>query len=157
MRRMKFHLALIVAVVPACTSSNAAKGPDALPCAPAATELAAKLEVANGYNMDLTKPDVEKKIAAAKAEIQGKRIALQGCHFKSQGNDSVWFAANADAKDTIECVVAGGRDGHRRFRHAAMEFDIKKLRLDITGTVAEHGEGQFKKLALTECEITPHE
>jgi hypothetical protein len=163
---MKYQLAFIViAALPACKSSDAkssesdTKSSDSVPCAPAGADLAKKLYLANGYNLDLTKPDVQKQIATAKTEVMGKKVALDGCFFKMQGNDRVTFAATADAKDSeqIECVMAGGEDGNKKFRHAAMKFDMAKLRLDVKGTVAEHGQPPFKRIYLTECEIVPHD
>jgi hypothetical protein len=156
MRGMKFHLVFVLAAVPACKSSDAS---NSVPCAPGASELGAKLSLASGFNIDLTKPENTKKIEAAKADVLGKKFSFEGCYFKSQGNDMVRFASTKDGKyeDSVECIVAGGKEGHTKFRRAAMEFDINKLRLDVTGTVKEHVDGQFKKIQLVDCEITPHE
>ncbi|MDX2089332.1 MAG: hypothetical protein SFX73_15870 [Kofleriaceae bacterium] len=129
----------------------------ATPCETGALDLAKKLSDANGRNMDLGKPETQKVIDAAKAEIAGKTFAFSNCFFSSQGNDQVSFKANGSAEDDIECVMAGGEDGNRKFRDAAMSFDMSKLRLDVRGTVKEHGEGHFRDFTLVDCEITPHE
>jgi hypothetical protein len=158
MRAMKTSLVVVlVALIPACKSSDASSQADSVPCATGAAELAKRLTLANGYNLDLQKPDVQKQIAAAKTELIGKRFAFEGCAFKSQGNDEVSFAATAASDDRIECTMIGGADGNKKFRHAAMAFELSKLRLDVTGTVAERGDGVFKRVRLVDCEIVPHE
>ena len=124
----------------------------AVPCAPAAAELAKKLEIANGMNMDLTDPKTQPAIDAAKAELAGKRFSFKDCKFSSQGNDTVSFAADAAAKD-ISCVMAGGEEGNKKFRNAAMNFDMAKLKLDVTGVMKAKGDD----LEMSECNITPHE
>jgi hypothetical protein len=147
------NVTLALAVIPACKSSSAS---DSVPCATGAVELTKRLAIANGYNMELSKPDVQKKIADAKAELIGKRFSFEGCAFKSQGNDEVSFAATAGA-DSIQCAMAGGAAGNKSFRHGAMAFELSKLRLDVVGTIQERGEAPFKRLQMTECEIVPHE
>lgn len=148
------HLAFaIVLAVPACKSSDAS---NAVPCAPGASELAAKLSLADGFGLDLSKPENEKKLAAVKAEIIGKKFAFEGCFFKGQGNDEVWFAGTKD-ENSLQCAVAGGEEAHKKFRRAAMAFDLAKLRLDVSGVVKETVDNSFKRIRLVECEITPHE
>lgn len=124
----------------------------AVPCAPAAAELAKQLETANGFGLMLDDPKTQPAIDAAKAAIVGKRYSFKDCKFSSQGNDVVSFAADATAQD-IGCVMAGGEAGNKKFRQAAMGFEMSKLKLDVTGTVKLHED----RLHLADCEITPHE
>ena len=147
-------LNLLLLVVTACKSSQASKSSvDAVPCDPAGTELAKRLETANGFSMDLTDPKTKPAIEAAKQGLEGKKYAFKNCAFAGQGNDTVSFAATAGAEHEIKCVMAGGEAGNKKFRQAAMDFDLSKLELDVTGTIAMH-EG---RLALTGCSITPHD
>jgi len=134
--------------------AKAAEAPTvaAVPCDPA---FAKKISTANGFNLDRSKPEVQKMIDDAKAEVTGKTFAFSNCYFASQGNDEVSFKATADASDDVDCVMKGGEAGNEAFRNAAMKFDTAKLRLDVKGTVKEKGELRF--LALVDCEITPHE
>ncbi len=125
------------------------------PCDPGAADLAKKLSDANGKNMDLSKPEIQKIIETSTAELKGKTFAFSNCFFARQGNDEVTFKATADAKDDITCVMKGGEDGNKKFRDAAMTFDMAKLRLDVHGTLKVHG--QLEDLELVDCEITPHE
>lgn len=147
---MKTALVLLVACT-ACKSSDAHNAED-VPCATGALEqFSTRLSAANGWG-GLGKPE----LATAKAELTGKRFAFDGCVFKSQGNDQVSFAADGDGKQ-LTCIMKGGEEGVTRFRRAATAFDLKKLRLDVSGTVNETGEGDFKRLDLVDCEIVPHE
>ena len=136
----------------ACKSSDAKQSADAVPCAPGAADLAKQLDAANGLGMDLTDAKTQPAIDAAKAKVESKRFAFKDCKFSSQGNDTVSFAADAAAAD-LGCVMSGGEDGVKKFRRAAMELDMKKLKLDVTGVVKLHED----RLRLTECTITPHE
>ena len=137
------HLRFTVLVITACTSSKAA--PDGVPCEQS-VELYMQIAAANTYTHD--KPDATE---AAKQAVLGKRASFKNCKFSRQGNDNVSFEG-AGGKD-LDCAMAGGEDAVRTFRHAAMEFDMKKLKLDVTGVVAE----KDGRVQLTECKITPHE
>jgi hypothetical protein len=91
--------------------------------------------------------------ASALAKIgegAGKPISLTGCTFSSQGNDIVAFSDTTSQARSIDCKMKGGHDAVTDFRHAAMKLDMKKLRLDVQGTVSG-------KDGLTDCEISPHE
>lgn len=91
--------------------------------------------------------------AAALAKIadsSGKEIALTGCTFASQGNDVVAFTDTSSGSPSIDCKMKGGEAAVTAFRHAAMALDMKKLRLDVHGTVSG-------KDALKDCEISAHE
>jgi hypothetical protein len=129
----------------ACKSSDAKQAADAVPCVTGAAELSKQLHTANGYNMDLSDPKTQ-------PAILGKRFAFKDCKFTSQGNDTVSFAGAADQRD-IGCVMAGGEAGNKKFRTAAMDFDMAKLKLDVTGVVKLH-DGD---LEMIDCKITPHE
>jgi hypothetical protein len=105
--------------------------------------------------MDLTDPSTQSKIDAAKKAILGKKLAFKNCKFAGQGGDTVAFApaANLPSSADVDCVMAGGSDGTKKFRRAAMEYDLPKLKLDVSGTVKEHE----KRIVLADCSITPHE
>lgn len=151
MRRMKNFLFLLIAVLPACKSSEAA---DAVPCERGASDLAQRLKVANGLGMDLTDPKTQPAIDAAKAGLEGKRYAFKNCHFDGQGNDTVSFTPTESSSATIHCVMAGGEAGNNEFRKAAMKLgDPEKLKLDVSGVVKRHDN----RLTLTECKIRPYE
>jgi len=155
---MKNYLFLVpVLALMACKSSDAKQLANAAPCDPGATELAKQLSAANGYNMDLSDPKTQATIDAAKKAILGKKFAFKNCKFTSQGNDTVSFAATKGAEHDIDCKMAGGDDGNKKFRHAAMDFDMAKLQLDVSGTIKEI-DGHFDKdIVLADCTITPHE
>ena len=167
MRRMK-HLLLIALALTACKSSKSSpaesgakpvegsKQVAAVPCDPAATELATRLDTANGLGMPLDAPETQSKIDTAKQGLEGTTVAFKDCAFSSQGNDAVTFAATKGGKD-LECIMAGGEAGNRKFRDAAMSLDMQKLKLDVTGKLAKHGEEPLARIQLTECTITPHE
>jgi len=147
---MKNYLFLLVAVLPACKSSEAA---DSTPCDPGASDLAKHLDAANGIGMDLTDPKTQPAIDGAKAGLEGKRYAFKNCHFDSQGTDTVSFAPTTSSSAILDCVMAGGEAGNKAFRQAAMKLDDQdKMKLDVSGVVKQHGT----RLALTECTITPH-
>lgn len=147
---MKNYLFLLIAVLPACKSSNAA---NSTPCDPGASELAKRLDTANGIGMDLADPKTKSAIEAAKAGLEGKRYAFKNCHFDSQGSDTVSFAPTSSSSPSIECVMEGGAAGNKAFRQAAMKLDNKdKMMLDVSGVVKQHDD----RLTLTECTITPH-
>jgi hypothetical protein len=137
MRRMKILYAMIFLV--ACKSSEAREAANAVPCAPNADELAKQLSVANGGD-------------PAKAEIKGKRFAFKDCKFTGQGNDVVAFGVS-ETGTGVDCVMAGGADAIKTFRRAAMEIEMRKLKLDVVGVVQLHED----RLKMTECKITPHE
>ena len=63
--------------------------------------------------------------------------------------------AGADGTDAeIACKMKGGEAAVTTFRRAAMDKeDVKSLRLDVRGVIAESGEEPFKRLKMTECEI----
>jgi hypothetical protein len=142
---MKNYIFILVAVA-ACKSSDAKQLANALPCEGNAAGFAKQLETANGYNMDLQDPKSQPAIDAAKKKLLGTEVAFKNCHFEGQGGDTVSF-------NGIECVMAGGEEGTKKFRHAAMEFDMKKLLLDVHGKVTE----KDKHVVLGDCAITPHE
>jgi hypothetical protein len=126
------------------------------PCEAATiTKLAADIDQANCVNVDLSDKAITDACEAVKTKITGKRYALKGCTFAGQGNDEVRFGATGtDA--SVTCVMKGLEEGNKAFRHAAMAFDIEKLRLDVTG-VMEMGGDQVKRLRLRDCEISVHE
>ena len=150
MRGMKNTYFLLLALA-ACKSSNAGPAADAIPCDPAATELVKRLDDANGMGIEYSDPKRKPTMDAAHAGLEGKRIALKNCRFSSQGNDEVAFAA-AEGARSLTCAL--GADGHKKFRHAAMELDMDKLKLDVTAVVKQQKKDRFE---LTECKITPHE
>jgi hypothetical protein len=154
MRRMN-KLVVLLAVISACKSSEAS--PQAVACETGVPELVKQLEAAQGFGQNLADPQVKQALEPKKAALLGKRYTFSNCAFKSQGNDEVAFAVTRDSTEDLDCVVAGGKDGHRAFRHAAMQFDMAKLELDVTGVIAEVGDPPFNRLKLAECEITPHE
>jgi hypothetical protein len=120
-------------------------------------ELAATLEKANGYNVDLTNDKVKADIATASKAITGKTFAFDGCKFSSQGNDIVTFSASDSDAATIHCAMKGGEQGVTEFRHAAMAIGQDKLKLDVSGVIASHGDKDFARLGMTECEISTHD
>jgi hypothetical protein len=133
MRRMKKLIIIaLVAVLPACKSSNAST---------------------TGEPCDTAAPALLKQLHAHDKALVGKQIGLKNCKFSSQGNDSVYITSFTDSSEDLDCHMAGGEAGNKKFRHAAMEFDMKKLKLDVTAKIAEL-DG---RLELTECNITPHE
>lgn len=88
------------------------------------------------------------KAVAAIGASDGKRIALSGCTFASQGNDIVSFG-DTGGKGSIACKMKGGEGAVTELRHAAMKLDMAKLKLDVQGTVAGK--------ELTDCEISARE
>ncbi len=149
---MKNYLTLALLVFAACKSSEANQSAPALPCAANAPALAKRLSEANGLGMDLTDPKTKETIATAKAGLAGTKVAFANCTFEGQGNDQVSFAGSKHG-DELACTMAGGADAVKQFRHAAMELDFAKLKLDVRGTVQQQGE----RFALTNCTITAHE
>jgi hypothetical protein len=148
---MKNTLFLFIAVLSACKSAEGAG--EVVPCERGATELASRLETANGLGLDRTDPKTQPAIDAARAGLEGKRFAFKDCHFDSQGSDTVSFAPKGSS-ETITCVMAGGEAGNKEFRRAAMALDDQdKMKLDVSGVVKRHED----KLALTDCTITPHD
>jgi hypothetical protein len=145
----------------ALTASAAASpepAPTPVPCdGPELAELAKQLDTAGGVGVDLDKDKAA--IQAAAAAVTGKRFAFKNCVFKSQGNDQVSFAGSKDAQNDVICKMAGGEDGNRAFRDAAMALQVEseKLRLDVVGTVALTGAPPIERYRLTECTITVHE
>ena len=153
---MKTLLLLVLALslpLAACTSSNASAPANAEPCDPAATAFAKRLSTANGLGMDLTDAKTQPAIDAAKKGLAGTKVAFKNCAFSGQGNDIVSFAPTKDGGNDLDCVMSGGEAGTKKFRHAAMDFDLPKLKLDVAGTVKEV-EGRLK---IADCSITPHE
>jgi hypothetical protein len=147
---------IVLATAAGCSKkSSSSSSAKAAPCDPDAVKaLAANLELANGMGIDLTEKGSDAKIASAKAAVMGKEIAFSGCTFDSQGNDIVAFGPSTGGHGvSIECAMKGGEAGVTEFRHAAMELDMKKLRLDVHGKVAASGD----RVAVTGCEITAHE
>jgi hypothetical protein len=120
------------------------------------TALDADLDKANCLNVDLGDKAITDACAAMKTQITGKRYALKGCTFSSQGNDEVSFGATGTDK-TIRCVMKGGEAGVAAFRDAAMTMDMAKLRLDVSGVLAMAGSKDFERLQMTDCQITAHE
>ena len=152
LRRMKNTIFLFLAVLSACKSAEGAG--DAVPCERGATELARRLEAANGLGLDRSDPKTQPAIDTARAALEGKRFAFKDCHFDSQGSDTVSFAPTGSSSETIDCVMAGGEAGNKEFRRAAMALDDQdKMKLDVSGVLAQHDD----ELALTDCKITPHE
>lgn len=148
---MKNYLFLLIGILPACKSSDAA---DSMPCDPGASDLAKRLDTANGIGMDPADPKTQSAIDGAKAGLEGKRYAFKNCPFDSQGNDTVSFTPTRSSSASIECVMAGGAAGNKAFRQAAMKLDDQdKMMLDVTGVVKLHDN----RLTLTECKITPYE
>lgn len=126
------NIIFILAIIPACKSSDAKSSANAEPCDTALPALSAKLD-------------------AKDTALVGKTIGLKDCKFSGQGNDAVWIKSSDDKER--HCYMAGGADGNKKFRHAAMEFDMKKLKLDVTAKIADKDGA----LELTECNIKPHE
>ena len=122
----------LVAIIPACKSSNAST---------------------TGEPCDTAAPALVKQLEAHDKALVGKQIGLKNCKFSGQGNDSVMLTSFTDESKDLDCHMKGGKDGNKKFRHAAMEFDMKKLKLDVSAKIAEL-DG---RLELTECSITPHE
>jgi len=89
------------------------------------------------------------KAIAGIADAAGKRLALAGCTFRSQGNDVVAFGDTTGQGPSIDCKMKGGDSAVTEFRHAAMKLAMNKLRLDVEGTV----DGK----AMTDCVISAHE
>jgi hypothetical protein len=138
--------------------AEAGPAPTPVPCdGPEFTELAKQLNTAGGVGVDLGSDKGRASIDEAIASINGKRVAFTSCAFKRQGNDEVTFAARKDAPNEITCRMAGGEEGNRKFRDAAMGFDPEKLRLDVSGKVASNDNPNVTRYLLTECTITPHE
>jgi len=134
------------------------KHADGVKCdAKAIGALAASLDKANGMNVDLGSDKVKAEIAAAAKDLTGKQFAFDGCKFHSQGNDLVTFSASDSEGATLECAMKGGEAGVTEFRHAAMKIGQDKLRLDVSGVIASHGEKPFARLGMTECEISTHD
>ncbi|MGN6103854.1 MAG: hypothetical protein ACTHU0_02005 [Kofleriaceae bacterium] len=132
--------------------------PTPVPCdGPALAKLAKQLDTAGGIGVDLGTEKGRASIDAAIAAINGKRVAFKNCAFKSQGNDEVSFAARKGAPNEITCRMAGGEQGNKAFRNAAMKLDMEKLRLDVVGVVGSNGDPHVTRYLLTECTITPHE
>lgn len=119
-------------------------------------DLAAKLDLASGVNVDLTNDKIKADIAAAKKDVMGKTFAFTGCKFQSQGNDQVSFASSDGAK-SIRCTMKGGEAGVTEFRHAAMKVGQDKLLLDVSGTIGESGSKDFERVGMTGCEIVAHD
>ncbi|MEO8554535.1 MAG: hypothetical protein ABI678_31380 [Kofleriaceae bacterium] len=130
---------------------------DGVACdAKAVGDLAAKLDMASGINVDLTNEKVKADIAAAKKDVMGKTFAFTGCKFQSQGNDQVSFASS-DGSKSIQCTMKNGEKGVTEFRHAAMAVGQDKLKLDVSGTIAEAGSAHFERVGMTGCEIVAHD
>lgn len=143
------------AAVPAAAEGPA---PTPVPCdGPELAKLAKQLDTAGGIGVDLGTDKGRASIEAAIAAINGKRVAFKNCAFKSQGNDEVSFASPKGAQNEITCRMAGGEQGNKAFRNAAMKLDMEKLRLDVIGVVGSNGDPHVTRYLLTECTITPHE
>jgi hypothetical protein len=142
---------------PAAKAVEAPAAKDFVACdAATLTALDADLDKANCLNVDLGDKAITDACAAMKTQITGKRYALKGCTFSSQGNDEVSFGATGTDK-TIRCVMKGGEAGVAAFRDAAMTMDMAKLRLDVSGVLAMAGSKDFERLQMTDCQITAHE
>lgn len=153
---MKHALWITVLAVAAC-GKGGGKHIDGVACdAKAIGDLAAKLDLASGINVDLTNDKVKADIAAAKKDIMGKTFAFTGCKFTSQGNDQVSFSSPDGAKE-LRCTMKGGEHGVTEFRHAAMKVGQDKLKLDVQGTIGEAGSKDFERVGMTNCEIVAHE
>jgi len=134
------------------------KHADGVKCdAKAIGALAASLDKANGIGVDLTNDKVKAEIAAAAKDVTGKTFAFDGCKFHSQGNDTVSFSAADSDRPSLDCAMKGGEAGVTEFRHAAMKIGQDKVRLDVSGVIASHGDPQFARLGMTECEISTHD
>lgn len=149
-------IACLFLALAACKSSDAGQSSSATPCETGIPELEKLLDRASGIGKTTSDPNVQKEIEAAKKSLVGKRFAFKGCKFSGQGGDSVSFA-DADEKYSRSCYMAGGEKGVDAFRKKAMKLDREKLKLDVSGTIAEYDHGPFKRLELTECKITAHE
>jgi hypothetical protein len=157
-------LALSLLAVAACgkgtSDGKAAGGADTSKYAPceAATlaALEADLATANCVNVDLTKKEITDACEAKAKEVTGKTYSFKGCTFSSQGNDEVSFTAPGSDK-MLHCTMKGGEAGVKDFRHAAMKFDMAKLKLDVTGVIAKGGMKGFERLQMTDCQIAAHE
>jgi len=135
---------------------GAAPAPTFEPCEAAFSKLAADLDKANCLNVDLGDKSITDACEAMKTQITGKRYALRGCTFSSQGNDEVSFGATGTDK-TLDCTMKGGEEGVKTFRNAAMKLDMAKLRLDVSGVIALGGMKGFERLQMTDCQISAHE
>lgn len=152
---MKNALWISLLFVAACGSKG--KHIDGVACdAKAVGDLATKLDMASGINVDLQDKKVQADIEAAKKDVMGKTFAFTGCKFESQGNDQVNFAS-ADGGKSIHCTMKGGEKGVTEFRHAAMAVGQDKLKLDVVGTIGEAGTKNFERVGMTNCEIVAHD
>lgn len=157
MTNLRTALALCALSLAAAACGKSSAGPAGAPCdAKAIEELAKTLDTANGIGVDLQDKSLEKPRAEAKAKVDGKKYAFKGCTFAMQGNDTVTFGATGTDK-TLGCVMKGGEDGVKSFRHAAMKLDFDKLKLDVSGVIKLHGEAPFDDYGLTDCTISAHE
>ncbi len=149
--------ALVLSALSLAACGKGSSSPAGAPCdAKAIEELAKSLDTANGIGVDLTDKSLEKPREEAKAKLTGKKLAFKGCTFAMQGGDEVSFGATGTDK-TIDCVMKGGEAGVKDFRRAAMKLDLQKLELDVSGTIAMHGEKPFERLGMTSCTISVHE
>jgi len=152
---MKHALWISVLAFAACGKGG--KHIDGVACdAKAVGDLAAKLDLASGVNVDLTNEKIKADIAAAKKDVMGKAFAFTGCKFQSQGNDQVSFAST-DGTKSIRCTMKGGENGVTEFRHAAMKVGQDKLILDVSGTIGESGSKDFERVGMTNCEMVAHD
>jgi hypothetical protein len=152
------HWVSLVAAIAFGTSCGKSKHIDGVACdTKAVGALAASLDKANGIGVDLTNAKVKADIEAATKEVIGKTFAFDGCKFQSQGNDVVSFSAADSDTTRIECVMKDGEAGVSEFRRAAMKIGQDKLRLDVTGVIASHGNKDFARYKMTKCEISTHE
>src|SRR3954467_3406347 len=137
---------LVIAMFSLAACGKGGKHIDGVACdAKAVGDLAAKLHLASGVNVDLTNDKIKADIAAAKKDVMGKTFSFTGCKFESQGNDQVRFAS-ADGTKSIQCTMKGGEKGVTEFRHAAMAVGQDKLKLDVSGTIAEAGSEHFERV-----------
>ena len=161
-------ITLLVAAAAACGKGGdkaangkavevAASKANYVPCEAAAFDaLEADLTKANCFNVDLTDKAITDACEAMKKQITGKTYAFKGCTFSSQGNDEVSFGAPGSDKE-LHCIMKGGQAGVTEFRHAAMKYDMAKLRLDVVGVLTMGGTKGFERLQLAECQIAAHE
>jgi hypothetical protein len=157
MLNIKNALLLSVLSLAAAACSKASGAPAGVPCdAKAIEELSKNLDTANHLGVDLTDKKLEKEGNDMAAKLKGKRYSFKGCKFAGQGNDEVEFGAKGTAQ-TLACSMKGGEKGVDNFRHAAMELDPAKIKLDVTGVLAPTGSKDFERLQLTECQVTAHE
>jgi hypothetical protein len=157
MLHIKNALLVSLLSLAAAACGKASGAPAGVPCdAKAIEELSKNLDSANHLGVDLSDKKLEKEGNDMAAKLEGKHYGFKGCTFAMQGNDELDFGAKGTDK-TLACTMKGGEKGLADFRHSAMKLDQSKMKLDITGVIAQGGMKGFERLQLTECQVSAHE